>query len=131
MKSTRHILLVDDHSDTREFVSELLRTEGYVVVEAENGNVALELLLADATHEPLLIILDLEMPVMTGWEFLARVSDDRRLSRIPVLVTSGSTIHPEELRTSNIAGFLRKPYAVDHLLLKIAAIGSCASVEER
>lgn len=121
MKSTGHVLVVDDHADTREFVAEFLRTEGYVVSEAENGSVALELLVADAEQVPCLIILDLEMPVMTGWEFLARIRTDLRLSLIPVLVTSGSRVCLAEL--AGAAGLLRKPYALDELLTHVVALG--------
>jgi CheY-like chemotaxis protein len=121
MKSIGHVLVVDDHADTREFVTEFLRTEGYAVSEAENGRVALELLVADAEHVPSLIILDLEMPVMTGWEFLSLIRRQDRLSRIPVLVTSGSHAYSDEL--SGIAGFLRKPYGLNELLMTVGALG--------
>lgn len=121
MKSIGHVLVVDDHADTREFVSELLRNEGYLVSEAENGRVALDLLVADAEHVTCLIILDLEMPVMTGWEFLSLIQSYDHLSRIPVLVTSGSHAGSDEL--SGVAGFLRKPYALDELLLTVSALG--------
>jgi CheY-like chemotaxis protein len=120
MKPIGYVLVVDDHADTREFVSELLRTEGYLVSEAENGRVALELLIADAEHVPCLIILDLEMPVMTGWEFLGLIRNYHRLSRIPVLVTSGSGVHQDALPTG-IAGFLRKPYSLEELLASVVA----------
>lgn len=79
MKSNRHVLVVDDHADTRDLVCALLRIEGYRVSEAENGKVALELLIADAETVPSLIILDLEMPVMTGWEFLVLIRNYHRL----------------------------------------------------
>jgi CheY-like chemotaxis protein len=120
MKQVGHVLVVDDQCDTRELVSELIRAEGYLVLEAENGKVALELLVADAEHEPSLIILDLEMPVMTGWEFLSIVRNDSRLSCIPVLVTSGSCAYLHERALSTSVGFLRKPYAVEALLAKIS-----------
>jgi CheY-like chemotaxis protein len=115
------VLVVDDHTDTREFVCELLRTEGYAVFEAENGKAALELLVADVEREPCLIILDLEMPVMTGWEFLVLIRNYHRLCRIPVLVTSGSLVHQGEL-PAGILGFLRKPYELDELLTAIVAV---------
>jgi CheY-like chemotaxis protein len=121
------ILVVDDHPDTRACVSELLRGEGYAVVEAENGKVAFELMQAGGC-EPCLIILDLEMPIMTGREFLARIGDDRR--RIPVLVTTGSAVRLEELMSSNVVGLLRKPYGWDRLLAGIASLG-CPRFEER
>lgn len=121
MKSKHHVLVVDDHIDTRAFVCKLLRSEGYSVADAENGKVALELLVAHAEHPPCVVILDLEMPVMTGWEFLARIRTDLRLSLIPVLVTSGSRVCLAEL--AGAAGLLRKPYALDELLTHVVALG--------
>lgn len=126
MKSKHHVLVVDDHTDTREFVCELLRAEGYAVAEAENGKVALAFLVAEVEREPCLIILDLEMPVMTGWELLVVIRDHHRLSQIPVLVTSGSKIRLDELPRSSVVGFLRKPYALDELLAKVAFFGRSA-----
>jgi CheY-like chemotaxis protein len=126
MKSKHHVLVVDDHTDTREFVCELLRTEGYVVTEADNGKVALELLVAHVDRVPSLIILDLEMPIMTGWEFLVLIRDHHPLSHIPVLVTSGSKIRLDELPRSSVVGFLRKPYGLDELLAKVASFGRSA-----
>lgn len=126
MKSKHRVLVVDDHTDTREFVCELLRAEDYAVAEAENGKVALEFLVAQVEHEPSLIILDLEMPVMTGWELLVVIRDHHRLSHIPVLVTSGSKIRLDELPRSSVVGFLRKPYGLDELLAKLAAFGRSA-----
>lgn len=121
MNQHRHILVVDDDTDTRAFLSELLRTEGYVVSEAENGKVALELLVARKML-PGLIILDLEMPVMTAWEFLARVRNYHRLSGIPVLVTSGSYACVEEVSSREVAGFLSQPYGLDDLALRVATL---------
>jgi CheY-like chemotaxis protein len=126
MKSKHHVLVVDDHTDTREFVCELLRSEGYSVADAENGEIALELLVADFEREPCLIILDLEMPVMTGWEFLVVIRDHHRLSHIPVLITSGSKVRLDELPRSSVVGFLRKPYALDEFLAKVASFGRSA-----
>jgi len=120
MKQLGHVLVVDDQPDTRDLVSELVRAEGYLVLEAENGKVALELLTAEAARDPSLIILDLEMPVMTGWEFLAVVKQDVRLARIPILVTSGSWISHDELALLGNVGFLRKPYALEALLARIS-----------
>lgn len=120
---TRPILVVDDHDDTREMVSALLVEHGLSVLQASNGKEALDLLVAAGAEEPFLILLDLEMPVMTGWEFLRLVRNEYRLACIPVLVTSGSHAYSDEL--SGVAGFLRKPYALDELLMTIGALG-CA-----
>ena len=79
------VLVVEDHSDTREMIAELLAAEGFAVVTAENGRAGLERLI-DA--RPCLVLLDLMMPVMTGWEFRrAQLSlPDSGLASVPVLL---------------------------------------------
>lgn len=103
------VLVVDDESDIREAVSELLEDEGYEVVSARDGAEALR-----KAHEfhPSLVLLDLMMPGMNGWEFRARQKDDPELSRIPVIILSALG------RTAGIdaAAFLQKPFELDELL---------------
>lgn len=82
----RTILVVDDDCDQRSVVAELLTLAGYDVVAACDGQDALELL-ARGLH-PILIVLDLAMPRMSGWAFLERLRGPER-STVPVLVTSG------------------------------------------
>lgn len=84
----REILLVDDADDMRELVVGILDADGYRVHEAENGREALDYLRHTAVL-PSLVLLDLEMPVMDGWEFLQRLRRCERLAAIPVLVMSG------------------------------------------
>jgi CheY-like chemotaxis protein len=81
---TPDILIVDDDPDLRETLQLLLEDCGYHVDVAENGRVALDHLRADA--HPRLILLDLMMPEMSGWEFLDRARADRTLSSIPIVV---------------------------------------------
>jgi CheY-like chemotaxis protein len=81
------ILIVDDHTDSREAIAELLRDAGHTSCEASNGREALDWL--DAQSEmPCLILLDLRMPTMDGWDFLRVLSGVPRLSNIPVIVIS-------------------------------------------
>lgn len=80
------ILVVDDEAESREALAELLLNEGYAVVCAENGRRALDCL---SGMTPALIILDLVMPVMSGWEFLAQKKRDARLQSVPVVVVTG------------------------------------------
>ena len=81
------ILLVDDYADCREMLADLLSNEGYMVVPAANGRQALDYLSGSTAA---LIILDLMMPVMSGWEFRARQKSDPRLESLPVVVTTAS-----------------------------------------
>ena len=81
------ILIVDDDTESREALADLLSNEGYQVIGVENGLQALDYLNGTT---PALIILDLMMPVMSGWEFRARQKIDPRLKSVPVVVMTAS-----------------------------------------
>ena len=93
----------------------MLESSGYSVDTAGNGLEALELLDDRRTALPCLILLDLMMPIMTGWEFRARQLDDPELSAIPVLVVTGVP-NPETHEALKPAGYVRKPMSVDDVL---------------
>ena len=82
------ILVVDDDSAIGESLSELLRDEGYSVARAENGRQALDFLRANGA--PCLILLDLMMPVMDGFEFIDEQRGDPTLASIPVVVLTAA-----------------------------------------
>jgi len=84
------IVVVDDDDDIRDTVREVLRHEGYLTVGASNGQELLDVLHA-SPERPRLILLDLMMPIMGGWEFLANIEDDTELHDIPVALMSA---HP-------------------------------------
>jgi CheY-like chemotaxis protein len=107
------VLLVDDDPLGRESLSELLDAKGYSVLEAENGQTALEVL-KKTLHFPCLIVLDLAMPVMDGREFLKLRAVNPILREIPVVVVSGNTPSGEPL--VGIHAYLRKPVKVDRLI---------------
>jgi CheY-like chemotaxis protein len=81
------ILIVDDDRDALEALSDLLRDEGYRIVQAHHGREALDALNNHPT--PSLILLDLMMPVMNGFEFLSAKARDRAFASIPVIIISG------------------------------------------
>jgi CheY-like chemotaxis protein len=106
------ILVVDDDADIRESLSDLLSDEGYRVRAAGNGKEALELL--RQTAAPCMILLDLMMPVMNGWQFVAEKSGDPALSGIPVwIITAAGDAHPPP---PGVSGVLRKPFRLSDLL---------------
>jgi CheY-like chemotaxis protein len=89
------ILLIEDDVDIRQALAEVLEFEGYRVAQASHGLEALKLLRADASDLPALILLDLMMPVMNGWEFRAEQLKDPQISDIPVIVL---TAYPSDHR---------------------------------
>jgi two-component system chemotaxis response regulator CheY len=108
----RTVMIVDDDSDAREALAQLLQTQGYWSLEAENGKEAIKQLQASA-HSPQLILLDLEMPVMDGWEFLARVQQLKPGRAAPIVIV----VTGRDPRTvPGAMAVLRKPLAVAQLL---------------
>ena len=112
----RNILLVDDDPDSRMLVAEALVEKGYRVQQAENGRHALELLAGGTSPPPDMILLDLMMPVMDGWQFLAARSLDPRLASIPVLVLSSMEVMKASLEPNDVHGIVRKPFDLDELV---------------
>jgi two-component system response regulator CpxR len=82
------ILVVEDHNDSREMLEEFLTEEGFTVETAVNGLQALERLMR--SPRPDLVLLDLMMPVMTGWDLMDRVAEKPSLWDLPVIVVSGA-----------------------------------------
>jgi CheY-like chemotaxis protein len=108
------ILVVDDDADNRETLADLLGIYGYQVITASNGKEALALL--HGGERPCLILLDLRMPVMDGWEFRRRQLADPRLAGIPILVTTAVAPGTVEAESLAIDVYLPKPFDVDLLL---------------
>jgi CheY-like chemotaxis protein len=108
------IILVDDDTDTREQLTELLEDQGYRVMTAQNGADALEKLMQAAL--PHLIILDLNMPGLNGAEFAHRLLHNPTFGRVPVLVVSGSATGRQQAALLGADAFLEKPLRCDILL---------------
>jgi CheY-like chemotaxis protein len=115
------VLIVDDDDAFRESLLEWLSQLGLMAIAAPNGAQALVLA---CDRSPRLILLDLEMPVMTGWQFLDRVRLDRRLSKIPVIVLSA--VAGQTPQHSNVRARLEKPLDEKVLLAAIDEVLSCA-----
>ena len=114
----RIILLVDDDDDVREAFIDVLRNEGYEITTARNGCEALELLRRGA--RPGVILLDLMMPVMDGFEFRAQQLADPSLADLPVVVLTAGLVS-ERVRQLRPLAYLTKPFDLDDLLRVVAA----------
>jgi len=112
------ILVVDDQTDLRQLTADLLSCNGYDVVEASHGREAIAKL---SEHSPDLVVLDLNMPVMDGWQFRAEQLrlPDGHLTAIPVLLLTGEDCSDDQLRTLKAVGFIKKPFDADELLQAI------------
>ena len=109
------ILVVEDHDDTRAMVAALLAAEGFPVVTAENGQRGLERLMA---ARPCLVLLDLMMPVMTGWDFRrAQLSlPDSALASVPVLLLTAVSEPQRAAQQLHAADVIQKPLDFDRLI---------------
>jgi two-component system chemotaxis response regulator CheY len=109
------VLVVEDDEAIRDSVVDILEVEGYSVASAGNGREALDVLAQ--SQRPCVVLLDLMMPEMDGWEFVASLRSDSCLSTIPVVVTTATSAAPP----GGVALVLRKPIRVDALLDAVAA----------
>src|SRR2546423_11055713 len=103
------ILLVEDDEDLRNAIGGALEQSGYETQFASNGREALDALLREEV-EPSLILLDLRMPVMDGWEFARVIRCYKRLAAIPIVVISTPSGGP--LRHPRVDGVLPKPFTM-------------------
>src|SRR5947199_7558134 len=111
------ILVVDDEADIRELVRELLGRAGYDVAEAPNGGEALK---AFYSQQPDFVILDVQMPVLDGWETLARI---REVSDVPVLMLTARAEELDKVRglRAGADDYLTKPFGRQELLARVSA----------
>lgn len=112
------VLIVDDDQSIRETVELALELENRQTAQAANGRAALEWL--DHHEPPCLILLDLMMPVMNGWQVIDHLQRDERLSEIPVVVI---TAFGRDLGTATQFPVLRKPIELDTLLDTVKSYG--------
>jgi CheY-like chemotaxis protein len=115
------VLVVDDDADLRQLTVRVLAGNGYSVIEARHGREGMARLIQ---HTPDLVVLDLNMPVMNGWEFCAeqqRLSAGR-LAAVPVLLVTGADDAGTHAATLKAVGLVRKPFDPEHLLAAIETV---------
>ena len=115
------VLVVEDEPDIRDAIAEALSAEGYAVVVASDGRDAMTRLQDGALAD--VIVLDMMMPVMDGWQFLAAKGANPALVGIPVIVTSAA---PQKLPAGADA-LLGKPFDLGRLLTTIAALAGAGA----
>jgi len=120
------ILVVEDDAAIRNSLCDLLADEGYTVAAVPHGGAALAYLQQDHSH-PRLILLDLLMPVMNGYEFRRAQQQDAQLAQIPVVVLSAQNLSEREADGMELAFYLRKPLALPPLLTIVESY--CRSAE--
>jgi two-component system cell cycle response regulator DivK len=115
------VLLVDDYPDAREMYGEYLEYSGYDVIEAANGMEALQRALAD---KPDIILMDLSLPVMDGWEATRRLKADERTANIPVVALTGHALAgtSEGAKKAGCDAFVTKPCLPEDLVHEIQRV---------
>jgi CheY-like chemotaxis protein len=114
MASTPDILVIEDDDDLRRVLADSLRLEGYGVAEAAHGRVAVDYL--ESRELPRVILLDLMMPVMNGWEFRAYQRRNPRLATIPTVIVTGDGRAAADAHLLGADALLLKPLDFDGLL---------------
>jgi CheY-like chemotaxis protein len=115
------VLLVDDYPDAREMYTEYLEFSGFDVVEAGNGMEALQ---RAVESTPDIILMDLSLPVMDGWEATRRLKADRRTASIPVVALTGHALAgiSEGAKQAGCDAFVTKPCLPEDLVREIRKI---------
>ena len=115
--ATQQILVVEDDPDVRDALVLLLEREGYTVTSANNGQEALERLRAAPSA---LVLLDLMLPVMDGFEFRVQQLQDPALARVPVIVLSSGGDLSRKVEPLHVEACLSKPLDLERLLALVA-----------
>jgi len=106
------VLIIEDDQGIRDILADVLSGEGYAVQTAQNGLEGLE---RARSERPDLIVLDLAMPTMNGWQFRAEQRRDPALAWIPVVVISAERLTRDDVPTG-VAAFLPKPFELSTFL---------------
>jgi len=120
-REARAVLIIEDEADIRRFACRVLELEGYHVLKADNGEEGLRLLRESRVS---LVLLDLRLPGIDGWEVLAQMKGAAELSAIPIIVFSASadSLTLDKARSLGAADFLVKPVSASRLKETVSAI---------
>ena len=115
---SKRILVVEDHEDNRHIVRELLASAGFEMIEAGDGDEGLALA---RIHNPDLILMDIQLPVLDGYEATRRVKADPALRSIPVIAVTSYALSGDEAKTREAGcnGYIAKPYSPRQMLAMI------------
>ena len=121
MKGSRRILVVDDQSEILGLTEKILTGEGYEVATASSGEDALERIFAEPFD---LVLLDINMPGMDGWETLRLIRADETLSNLPVVMFSikGEVRSKVQSMQLGAIDYITKPFSMEQLLSRVQAV---------
>jgi two-component system, cell cycle response regulator DivK len=115
---SKRILVVEDHEDNRQILRDLLASAGYEMIEAENGEVGVAAAIAE---RPDLILMDIQLPLLDGYEATRRIKADPALKSIPIIVVTSYALSGDEdkARAAGCDAYIAKPYSPRQLLARI------------
>jgi two-component system cell cycle response regulator DivK len=115
---TKCILVVEDQEDNRQILRDLLKSADYEMIEAENGEEALS---AVATRRPDLILMDIQLPMLDGYETTRRIRADPAMQSIPIIAVTSYALSGDEAkaRAAGCDDYVTKPYSPRQLLAKV------------
>jgi two-component system cell cycle response regulator DivK len=114
------ILVVEDQEDNRQILRDLLGSAGYELTEAENGE---EAVAAVAKRRPDLILMDIQLPIMDGYEATRRIRTNPDLKSVPIIAVTSYALAGDEDKalSAGCNGYVTKPYSPRDLLAKVRA----------
>jgi len=115
---TKRILVVEDTEDNRQILRDLLGAAGFEMLEAEDGAAGVA---AAERERPDLILMDIQLPVMDGYEATRRIKANPELAQIPIIAVTSYALSGDEAkaRAAGCDGYVAKPYSPRQLLAKV------------
>jgi two-component system cell cycle response regulator DivK len=115
---TKRILVVEDQEDNMRILRDLLSSAGYEMIEAQDGEAAVRIAVSD---RPDLILMDIQLPLLDGYEATRRIRADPAMRAIPIIVVTSYALSGDEAkaRAAGCDGYVSKPYSPRQLLAKI------------
>jgi two-component system, cell cycle response regulator DivK len=115
---SKRILMVEDTEDNRQIIRDLMESVGYDLIEAVDGAAGVAMA---AEHRPDLILMDIQLPVMDGYEASRRIKADPELSHIPIIAVTSYALSGDEAKTraAGCDGYVAKPFSPRQLLAKM------------
>jgi two-component system cell cycle response regulator DivK len=115
---SKRILVVEDQEDNRRILRDLLTSVNYEVIEAVTGEEGVS---SAERHRPDLILMDLQLPILDGYEATRRIKADPALSKIPIIAVSSYALNGDDLKAfeAGCDAYISKPFSPRELLAKM------------
>jgi two-component system cell cycle response regulator DivK len=115
---TKRILMVEDTEDNRQIIRDLVESVGYELLEAQDGASGVAMAIE---HKPDLILMDIQLPVLDGYEATRRIKSNPAIKHIPIIAVTSYALSGDEAKTRDAGcdGYVAKPFSPRQLLAKI------------